>query len=136
MILAKKVNYEIIFKSNSTRELFDKLESVAWEFVEKLAVIPKYFYKKSLSHKWGKVPMGYFLTHNGNRVTIFKKELRTGYVYNTCGVTKIISFLLILPKKNKYNFLESKNYLEKAQCKVSDFSEVHELIRARNVKEN
>ena len=100
MIICKHANeYRIIYESVCLRDLYNELEELAWDYVNKLQVIPRIFYRKSTSHKWGKVPLGYFLVAGPNKVTVYNKLFRYGILYNSTIIEKKISFILIKPKK-------------------------------------
>lgn len=99
MIICKQNDYNIIYRSCCIRDLYNTIETLASDYIDRLQIVPKIFYKKSLSSRWGKAPEGYFLVSRPSKITIYKKSILKGVLYNSTVVSKVISFILIKPIK-------------------------------------
>lgn len=130
MIIANKgKKYEVVYKSACVRELQDMLENLTWDYVLEREVIEKKYYKKSVSGKWGKVPLGFFVVAQFDKLTIYRKFIKYGIFYNSVCIEKAISFLLVAPEKRIFVGPEKNGrYIEFADEKNNDFAQIHSDI--------
>lgn len=129
--------YKKIHETLSTNELAYKLEEIAYEFVKNLAVIPEKYYKKSLSRKWGKVPLGIFMVRSRNKISVYDKQIFTGYIYSTFHTKKLITFIAI---KSRRTFSSLIKDAEKCNLcinyKIETWKDIHSSILKLNVDGN
>jgi len=129
--------FKKIHETNSINELNYSLEELAYEFVKNLAVIPEVYYKKSVSKKWGKVPLGIFMIRSRNKICVYDKKILTGYVYSSYYVKKLITFIAIRSRR-KFNYL-IKDVEQCNLCihyKVENWQDIHSSILKLNVDGN
>lgn len=127
MIIAKeKGNTKIICKSKCIRFLRHELEQLAFDYSNKYQVIPFEFYEKSKSRNWGKVPLGIFMIYKPNKITVYRKSIRGGWLYNSIHIEKLCVFSLIEPEK----IIESYEYeiTMSVESKKQYFTKVHQDI--------
>ena len=101
MIIANipKKGLRILYESKCLRDLFNMLEDIAFDYVNKYEVIERKFYPKSTSKKYGKCKYGYFIIKSNDKLTIMKKSLSVGWVSNSDKIEKIITFFILRPYK-------------------------------------
>lgn len=98
MIIAKfDKKYKVIYENNNLRELFRKLEEIAFEYVLQHEVQPEKYFKKTKSGFYKTHKMGYFAVSNWDKITVYEKYNSKGYIYNEIKVRKLITYLLIRP---------------------------------------
>ena len=134
MIICKHNNeYKIISESECIRTLYDELEAFAWTYVNKLQIVHQKFYRKSKSHKWGNVPMGYFAVMSPQKITIYRKSQLSGIIYNSLKVEKIISFIMIKPRKKIIAELPEQDPRE---CYPTEIEKVHEELLSKKINKS
>lgn len=130
MIVQKKKDITIIYKSKNINELFYKLEEIAIDYINNLQVYKDDFYTPSVSKTYGRHPFGYFIVKKRNKLTIFHKYKDCGYLYDTVKIEKIISFYLIkkprkfVPVERNYNEL-----IKNASYKNDHWAHIHQDIK-------
>lgn len=128
--------YKKVFETNSLNELNYSLEELSYEFVKTMAIIPEVYYKKSLSKKWGKVPLGIFMIRSRNKISIYEKSLLTGYIYSTYHTKKLISFILIKSRRKFQHLIKDVDLCNLCiHTKVEDWHSIHSEILKLNVDE-
>lgn len=91
LVVKHDLKYKIVYESNNLKELQHKLEELSYEYVCQYEKIPFEFNEK----------YGYYMVHKPNKIQIFKKTKNRGWAYDSDVIQKIISFLLIEPKRTK-----------------------------------
>jgi hypothetical protein len=104
MIIAKEIkgklgSYKIIEKNNCVRYLINEIENLTFDYVNKFQVIERKFQKKSLSGKYGNMDYGFFVVKGNDKLTVYNKFLDRGIIYNSTIVKKIITFIIVRPRK-------------------------------------
>ena len=136
-MIISKINNElkIICNNSNISFLINKLENIAYDYVSKFEIIPFEFYKKSKSRKWGKVPDGYFMVSDKNKINIYQKNYIYGWIYGAINIRKVATFYLIKPEK-VFRPIEyiTKNIME-TDDRIEMFKDIHVDIR-NNFKED
>lgn len=131
MIIAKyDKKYKVIYENNNLRELFRKLEEIAFEYVLQHEVQPEKYFKKTKSGFYKSHKMGYFAVSNWDKITVFEKYNSKGYIYNEIKVRKLITYILIRhdgPRRQHafgLNEWDENKYLEK----LALFQNIHKEL--------
>lgn len=137
MIISKIDNRnKIIYKSNNLTDLFRKLEELTFVFLNTLEVQPEEkLLKKSKSGKCGWYPYGYCAISTYDKITIYKKELIKGILYNNDNIRKIINFQIIRPEERLHPDIE-KDYDEIntfVNYKINKWEHIHDDIKKKDI---
>lgn len=128
-----------VFESSNKMEVYAKLEEFVYFFVERAHGADFKIYQKSKSHRHGKSPFGVFISKNGNLpgLTIFRKEMLGGFIYNTISVKKLASFLICeetiadpIPEIPDYTTIIALEGI-----KINEWADIHESLQKEEKNE-
>lgn len=128
-----------MFESYNKREIFSMVEELSYFFTEKEQGSDLTIYEKSKSHKYGKCPYGVFIAKNGNLpgLTIFRKKIDTGIIYNTYSVKKLAAFGICEVEEKIEQRPEIYNFVlltELCRIKRENWDAIHKYFRKLNKK--
>lgn len=127
---------KIIYKSNNLNELLRKLEELTFVFLNTLEVQKEEkLLKKSKSGKCGWYPYGYCAVSTYDKITIYKKELVKGILYNNDNIRKIINFQIIRPEERSHPDIE-KDFDMINDCvnyKINKWEHIHDEIKKKDI---
>lgn len=136
---------QLSYKSYSLRNVLEELEMQAIDFVNHYEGRDRQhtFHKKSLTGRYSRQPLGYFIVKtNGKypKFTVHLKTIKPGIIYNETKVTKIVSFQIAVlnnmlieePRPHDTSVIIVIPEEIREQYKKDKWDAVHDAIKKRS----